>query len=815
VDPTTGKIYNAEYIGEVNMGAPQTLGDFIDWAQNNYPAAKYVLFIKDHGAGWKAVSTDNTSGKDRIYMQELKSALEHSNGRLDLVVFDACLMAMVEVANQVTNKVDMMVGSEEGKYTHDFPYNSIFATLNSNPGWTGEQLAVDIVAKAKATRAYHTFSAVDCQNLNTLVNQIDSFAIELEAGVDDYDYRYQVHYDPDDNVQRHIRNQLVQAEHFDDANFIDLYHFAQLIKADAGIPDDYKTQAQPIMQSLQKGGDIIKAEKHGVAHPNAHGLSIYFPSAQTKGNPPVPKQNVPHGERPYDNPKPSHLPDNSSLAKYAFDPDDCTPPYDTCTGHPDSAKNHPVPPTPDSLFVDSTRWDEFLHRYYEPVADAGSDTVVFVGFSAILNGGGSSDADGSVKHWFWDFNYLFDDGPDCPPDTFEDWDRDCVDERDDDNWQEDSVIVMHCFTPGTTFVTLTVWDDHNEQGGTHAEHYETDQDSLILICLPVGAPVIIDSVDDQSHNMNGSYSTDHFTVGDGDGTVVSVTAAFSGEGVENVAVEFTIPPPAAHVEGFVTYDVVDHCQDGGTVTMVAADDEGNLDTCHFNIILINNPPVITCPDDATFPYNEGYSGWATGSDPDDEPITFDLVAGPAGLDVLPNGEITWVTDSSDVGGPYDVIVRAIDPCTATDQCAFQLTVTEIPVGCCYFFEYCDAMTEEDCMLTEGIWYAPPYQCIYDVGCLILCGDCTEDAIVNAADVVFLISYLFRSGPAPAPLCIGDVNCDALVAAGDIVYLIGYLFRQGDPPCPDCCGGKEEGEKPHRRAIPQKSPQTPGGLKKIE
>jgi hypothetical protein len=75
---------------------------------------------------------------------------------------------------------------------------------------------------------------------------------------------------------------------------------------------------------------------------------------------------------------------------------------------------------------------------------------------------------------------------------------------------------------------------------------------------------------------------------------------------------------------------------------------------------------------------------------------------------------------------------------------------------------------------------------------VLCGDVNHSGTVEAGDVVFLISYLFRGGPAPCPLLQGDVNCTGTVDAGDVVYLISYLFRGGPPPCdpdndgiPDC------------------------------
>ncbi len=63
------------------------------------------------------------------------------------------------------------------------------------------------------------------------------------------------------------------------------------------------------------------------------------------------------------------------------------------------------------------------------------------------------------------------------------------------------------------------------------------------------------------------------------------------------------------------------------------------------------------------------------------------------------------------------------------------------------------------------------------------GDCNGNGTVEAGDVVHLINYLFRNGPAPDPLEAGDANCDSLVEPNDIVYLINYLFRGG--PSPGC------------------------------
>jgi hypothetical protein len=61
------------------------------------------------------------------------------------------------------------------------------------------------------------------------------------------------------------------------------------------------------------------------------------------------------------------------------------------------------------------------------------------------------------------------------------------------------------------------------------------------------------------------------------------------------------------------------------------------------------------------------------------------------------------------------------------------------------------------------------------------GDVNEDAVINIADVVYLVNYLFMNGPAPLPFTDqGDVNNDEVVDIADVVYLLNYLFMGG--PC---------------------------------
>jgi hypothetical protein len=65
-----------------------------------------------------------------------------------------------------------------------------------------------------------------------------------------------------------------------------------------------------------------------------------------------------------------------------------------------------------------------------------------------------------------------------------------------------------------------------------------------------------------------------------------------------------------------------------------------------------------------------------------------------------------------------------------------------------------------------------------------CGDANGSSTINMLDITYLISYLYRDGPAPEPEEAGDANGSGSVNMLDITYLIAYLYKGGpEPVCP--------------------------------
>jgi len=61
------------------------------------------------------------------------------------------------------------------------------------------------------------------------------------------------------------------------------------------------------------------------------------------------------------------------------------------------------------------------------------------------------------------------------------------------------------------------------------------------------------------------------------------------------------------------------------------------------------------------------------------------------------------------------------------------------------------------------------------------GDANGDANVTIGDAVFIITYVFRGGPAPTIFDCGDANCDGNINVGDAVFVVNFVFRSGPEP----------------------------------
>lgn len=67
---------------------------------------------------------------------------------------------------------------------------------------------------------------------------------------------------------------------------------------------------------------------------------------------------------------------------------------------------------------------------------------------------------------------------------------------------------------------------------------------------------------------------------------------------------------------------------------------------------------------------------------------------------------------------------------------------------------------------------------------LICGDLDRSGGITAADIIWLINYVFKGGPMPEPDELADVNGDLTINLSDVIYLINYVYKGGeDLTCP--------------------------------
>ncbi len=69
--------------------------------------------------------------------------------------------------------------------------------------------------------------------------------------------------------------------------------------------------------------------------------------------------------------------------------------------------------------------------------------------------------------------------------------------------------------------------------------------------------------------------------------------------------------------------------------------------------------------------------------------------------------------------------------------------------------------------------------------IIPCGDLNGSGQMDIADVIYLVNYIFSSGPAPQDTSQGDADCSSQTNIADAVYLVNYIFAGGAEPCAAC------------------------------
>src|SRR3990172_3336071 len=160
-------------MGELNMGDPGTLANFVSWAMDNYPAENYYLAIDDHGDGAYGTSWDTNPAPLNLpqltpleVYSALKDATQNGARKIDIVDFESCLMGLTENAYDLRQWAEYVIFSQQISWGLN-TYPTYFSDLQpaDTPLTVGQRIIDRYSALSISAHLPHTISLVDTSKL--------------------------------------------------------------------------------------------------------------------------------------------------------------------------------------------------------------------------------------------------------------------------------------------------------------------------------------------------------------------------------------------------------------------------------------------------------------------------------------------------------------------------------------------------------------------------------------------------------------------------------------------------------------------------
>lgn len=254
-----------------SIGESNTLAEFIDFSQTNFSAGRKALFFWNHGGGSViGFGADEYYEYDSLCLPEMSDAFENSfdGQKFDLIGFDACLMANIEIASVLEPYAKYLVASEEVEPGGGWDYEYSLGRLAGDPYMTGEELGVAVTDgywhkyNGLESGKVLTCSVTDLSKVAALEELLGSYASDLNGSI------------TDQKSMKMLADVRQNAESYgdepDSASYdtVDLYNFIDLQEGvDEALCDE-------ILGAID---EAVVYEKNGSLRNYSHGLSIYFP----------------------------------------------------------------------------------------------------------------------------------------------------------------------------------------------------------------------------------------------------------------------------------------------------------------------------------------------------------------------------------------------------------------------------------------------------------------------------------------------------------------------------------------------------------
>ena len=320
------------HLGETNTGDANTLTEFLKWGMEHHEAERNIVILWNHGGGTrdelypgyennetiatmrsmvvnptlgnqssifpeaqrikrvsrlieayqlekgeqrrdiseieaKSILFDDNS-KDFLDNLELKEVFIKLDKKVDIIGFDACLMSMMEVAYQLRDYAEVIVGSEELEPERGWDYAAIVSFLVENPNASNEEISKEIINSFIVSYADEedkkvTLSALRTEKLKDVARCMNAFAHTILR--------------KESNIRSTFLPIIDATQTFDYINneqiYRDLKHFILLTKEKYVADEEIVNASEHLLKSFESL--IIQNKTNNLKY--AHGLSVYLP----------------------------------------------------------------------------------------------------------------------------------------------------------------------------------------------------------------------------------------------------------------------------------------------------------------------------------------------------------------------------------------------------------------------------------------------------------------------------------------------------------------------------------------------------------
>ena len=272
VDISGGKFTEVDDWEERNLGKPAVLVDFLEAAASYAPADHYALVFWDHGSG-VGIGPDG-SHDDVLEVPEIASALERGLpssgiGTLDVIGFDACLMASLEMASALHPYASYMIASEEVEPWEGWAWGGFEYLANAEDPTVemlGQALLSAYIEASEPTQSSVTMSLLDLRRFPSFYDALGDLT---DVALDNLDTTAVAFGRRRDNVTKFGADPDPNRDFF----MVDLGQLLRrMARSDTPVAEDAGRAADLL-------GEMVIANATGEASKGARGLSVYYPPA--------------------------------------------------------------------------------------------------------------------------------------------------------------------------------------------------------------------------------------------------------------------------------------------------------------------------------------------------------------------------------------------------------------------------------------------------------------------------------------------------------------------------------------------------------